>query len=108
MNATDILNAAAPHARRAVELVAVIRAGHNLPWCAEEVKALRRAAKIEGDRAHAAEFNALHAILNVSRAMPRGETGEQTEAALACARQRVEMMRAALFAPCERARKGAP
>ena len=61
----------------------------------EEVKALRRSAKIEHMPKHAAEFHALHAILNVSQAMPRGVAGDRAEAALTCARNRVAMLRAA-------------
>jgi|688.fasta_scaffold2210114_1 hypothetical protein len=95
MNATEILTAAAPFAPSARDLVAAIRGGYNLAWGPEEVKALRRSAKIEHMPKHAAEFHALHAILNVSKAMPRGVASDHAEAALACARNRVASMRAA-------------
>ena len=95
MNATENLTTAAPFAPAARDLVAAIRGGYNLPWGPEEVKALRRSAKIGHMPKHAAEFHALHAILNVSQAMPRGVAGDRAEAALTCARNRVAMLRAA-------------
>lgn len=94
MTPTEILTAA-PFAPSARDLVVAIRGGYNLPWGPEEVKALRRSAKIEHMPKHAAEFHALHAILNVSQAMPRGAAAEHAEAALTCARNRVASMRAA-------------